>query len=292
MGGNQKIIDANGKSDAHMKTLYVSDLDGTLLDATSHVSDASAAMLNEAIAAGKLFTIATARTPSTVEKLMEKVDARLPFIVMTGAALWNPADGRFSNSITIPTEQAEKILSIIRAHNLPAFIYMLKDDKVHIYHIGPLSETERKFISERSNSRFKVFHIPDDGDSRIPEPLEGVSLFYAMQPSALVEQTYRDIKDNVECNPIFYHDMFGPETGIMEVFAKEASKANAIKTLREISGASEVVAFGDNLNDLPMMKEADVAVAVSNAVGEVKAAADIIIGKNTDDAVARAILLA
>jgi len=47
------------------------------------------------------------------------------------------------------------------------------------------------------------------------------------------------------------------------------------------------VVFGDNLNDLPMMAVADVAVAVENALPEVKAKADVVIGPNTDDAVAR-----
>ena len=51
-------------------------------------------------------------------------------------------------------------------------------------------------------------------------------------------------------------------------------------------GADRIVAFGDNVNDLPMMREADLAVAVENALPEVKEAADIVIGPNTDDSVA------
>ena len=53
------------------KTLYVSDLDGTLLDNTSRVSPATSAMLNETIAGGALFTVATARTPATVQPLLQ-----------------------------------------------------------------------------------------------------------------------------------------------------------------------------------------------------------------------------
>ena len=45
--------------------------------------------------------------------------------------------------------------------------------------------------------------------------------------------------------------------------------------------------FGDNLNDLPMFEIADVAVAVENAFDEAKAKADIIIGPNTEDSVAK-----
>ena len=272
------------------KTLFVTDLDGTLLSSDSRVSANSVAMLNAAIAKGALFSVATARTPSTVSALMREVNANLPFIVMTGAALWSKETGKFAETITLDTGAAAEILGIIRKHSLPAFAYCLKGNKIHIYHTGPLSDTERKFIAERSESEYKVFHIPTDGNSVMPQPLSDVTLFYAMQPSALVEATYRDIKEQVECNPIFYHDMFGPATGIMEVFSPLASKANAVLRLKEMSGADRVVAFGDNVNDLPMLRVADVAVAVENAVDEVKAVADIIISANTDDSVARFIL--
>ena len=47
------------------------------------------------------------------------------------------------------------------------------------------------------------------------------------------------------------------------------------------------MAFGDNLNDLPMMREADLSVAVSNAFEEVKQQADLVIGCNDTDAVPR-----
>lgn len=272
------------------KTLFVTDLDGTLLSSDSRVSAASAEMLNEAISKGALFSIATARTPSTVASLLRDVNANLPFIVMTGAAFWSKETGKFSDAITINPQSADAILDIIRSHSLPSFVYCLRNHKIDIYHTGPLSEMERKFIDERNDSEYKVFHIPENGCSEMPEPLEDVCLFYSMQPTALVEATYGDIKKIVDCNPISYHDMFGQETGIMEVFSPLASKANAVERLKAMSGAERVVAFGDNLNDLPMLRVADVAVAVENAVEEVKAAADIIIPPNTSDSVARFIL--
>ena len=84
--------------------------------------------------------------------------------------------------------------------------------------------------------------------------------------------------------------MYGPDLGILEVFSADASKANALRRLKKLVGADRVVVFGDNINDLPMMREADVAVAVGNAVEEVKRAATVVIGPNTDDSVARYIL--
>lgn len=73
----------------------------------------------------------------------------------------------------------------------------------------------------------------------------------------------------------------------LEIFAPGVSKASAITRLKELTGADRVVVFGDNLNDLPMFEIADVAVAVDNAFDEAKAKADIIIGPNAEDSVAK-----
>jgi hydroxymethylpyrimidine pyrophosphatase-like HAD family hydrolase len=85
-------------------------------------------------------------------------------------------------------------------------------------------------------------------------------------------------------------DIFGEDTGILEVFAPNVSKAEAVQSLAKEIGADKVVVFGDNLNDIPMMQVADVAVAVGNALPEVKAIAHEVIGTNTSNAVARYIL--
>ena len=269
------------------KTLFVTDLDGTFLSSDGRVSAESIRLINEAIGNGALFSIATARTPSTVATLMKDIHATVPYIVMTGAAIWDPVTGDFSDSMTMKAETASEILSICRWHHLPTFIYCLDKDKINIYHTGALSTHEQAFISERDGSRYKVFHIPADGESEMPDPLTGVSLFYSVQAASIVEPTYLDIKSSVSCNPIFYQDIYGSDTANLEVFSPDVSKANAIRRLKERCGADRVVVFGDNINDIPMLKAADVAIAVENALPEVKRIADIIIGPNTASSVAR-----
>lgn len=66
-----------------LKTLYISDLDGTLLGNDAAVSPESTEMLNEAISAGAMFSVATARTPATVASILSDIDTRLPMAVMT-----------------------------------------------------------------------------------------------------------------------------------------------------------------------------------------------------------------
>lgn len=272
------------------RTLFISDLDGTLLGPDSKVSERSARMLGEAIARGTLFSVATARTPSTVSALMAGVETRLPYVVMTGAAVWDKNTGLYSRVVTMDAPTAGAVWSAICRRGLPAFVYTLKDNVIDIYHNGPLSDLERRFMAERQDSPYKIFHVPEDGCSLVPDPLEDVVLFYSMHPSDAVARTYADVRQIPGINPLCYNDLFGPETGILEVFSADASKARAVEWLKGHAGADRVVAFGDNINDIPMLRAADVAVAVGNAVPEVKEVADIVIGPNSEDSVARFIL--
>ena len=72
-----------------MKTLYITDLDGTLLDANSQVSAEAVEVLNPMLDDGLLFTVATARTPATVVPMLSRLHTRLPLIVLNGAATWD-----------------------------------------------------------------------------------------------------------------------------------------------------------------------------------------------------------
>ncbi|MDE5975692.1 MAG: Cof-type HAD-IIB family hydrolase [Muribaculaceae bacterium] len=272
-----------------MKTLYISDLDGTLLNSEGKLTDESAEMLNKAIEGGALFSIATARTPGTVAEIMKGVKANLPYIVMTGGALWNPADRGFSHIKSIPSHEAEKILGVFLRHSVPVFIYCFQEGKIHIYHKGPLSPQEIEFMKGKEGE-FKTFHVPADGESTLPEPLPDVALFYSIRTSEASRPAYEEIKATCRCSPLYYQDIYGDRVNVLEAFSPEATKAKAIRRLKELTGADRVVAFGDNVNDLPMLREADMAVAVENAIPEVKEMADIVIGPNTAGSVARFIL--
>lgn len=269
------------------KTLYVSDLDGTLLGAHSELSEASARMLNQAISMGADFTIATARTPATVSRLLEKVNMKLPAIVMTGAVRWDFNTYDYSNPKFIDTSLAKELLTVYRCHNLPVFHYSLGENAVEVRHCGDINDLERKFADDRSGSDFKRF-ILDDDISLIS--LERTLLFYSMQPTAKVERLYHEISEIEGITPVFYHDIFGPDVALLEVFSDVASKASAVRSLASEIGAERVVVFGDNVNDIPMMQTATHAVAVENAIDQVRDMANEVIGCNTSDCVAKWIL--
>ena len=80
------------------KTIYISDLDGTLLGTDSRISQRSASIIDELSVRGALVTVATARTPATVVPLMAHAATGVDYIVMTGAAGWNRTRGEFVDS--------------------------------------------------------------------------------------------------------------------------------------------------------------------------------------------------
>lgn len=269
------------------RTLYVSDLDGTLLDDNSRLSAGTVATLNRVIGElGGLFTVATARTPATVVPLMQDVHATLPFIVIGGSAMWNPVTNAFEHTHGIDDETVNAVDDVFARYAIHPFIYRRHGSSMlYAHHYGPLSPQEARFVDERQHLPLKRFILDDihyrhSGDEAL--------LIFSLNKFEMLEAIAGDLRASVPtCSVMVYHDIFNESEGFLEIFTAGTSKAAAIRDLAREVGADRVVVFGDNGNDIAMMRAADHSVAVENAFPEVKAAASEVIGPNTADSVAR-----
>ncbi len=268
-------------------TLYVSDLDGTLLGEDSQLSAVTVATLNHIIGElGGLFTVATARTPATVVPLMQQVHARLPFIVIGGSAMWNPVSMSYEHTRGIDDMTVNAVADVFDRRGAHPFIYRRHGKNLlHTHHYGPLSPQEERFIAERHHLPLKQFFL-DDRDFRHSD--DEALLIFSMNKYAVLKSIADDLRTSVPtCSVMVYHDIFDESEGYLEIFSAGTSKAAAIRDLARQLGAGRVVVFGDNRNDIAMMQAADFSVAVDNAFTEVKSVASKIIGPNTADSVAR-----
>ena len=268
-------------------TLYVSDLDGTLLGEDSQLSAVTVATLNHIIGElGGLFTVATARTPATVVPLMQQVHARLPFIVIGGSAMWNPVSMSYEHTRGIDDMTVNAVADVFDRRGAHPFIYRRHGKNLlHTHHYGPLSPQEERFIAERHHLPLKQFFL-DDRDFRHSD--DEALLIFSMNKYAVLKSIADDLRTSVpSCSVMVYHDIFDESEGYLEIFSAGTSKAAAIRDLARQLGAGRVVVFGDNRNDIAMMQAADFSVAVDNAFTEVKSVASKIIGPNTADSVAR-----
>lgn len=268
------------------KTLYVTDMDGTLLDADGRVSVRSAKLISELSSDGALITVATARTPATVQILLADTYMCLPAIVITGAALWDREQLKYINPILTPPPTSAAIFNLCHKHGINPFRYTLNDNgEMLVYHNGEMSKHDKAFVNDRLNLGLKNFML--DSQQGLEGELQNTILHFAMGDCEQVNALANELRSTVNCSVSSYTDVFeGEETGLIELFAPQVSKAAAVKRLAAEVGAERIVVFGDNLNDIPMMQIADVAVAVGNARPQVKEVAHHIIGDNTSDAVA------
>lgn len=269
------------------RTLYVSDLDGTLLGNDSRVSAASAEIISSLSRDGALITVATARTPATVVPLLSSTVTTPPAVVMTGCAFWSRTDGRFIAPHFMTEADMTSVLDLCRAEGVHPFVYVMAPDAVtlDVYHAAPrLNRAEESFYLERCRLALKRFHLATPAPQRA---LNHTMLFYAMADEARIRRAAEALGRETGCSVGCYPDIFNSGVWNLEIFPAGITKASAIARLREESGAERLVVFGDNLNDLPMLQAADVAVAVGNALPEVKEAADVVIEPNFTDSVAR-----
>ena len=78
-----------------LKTLFVSDLDGTLLDKSAILSDYSIKMINSLIEQGMCFTVATARSPWSVQKILAPLRLNYPCVLMNGVCVYDLKKQKF-----------------------------------------------------------------------------------------------------------------------------------------------------------------------------------------------------
>lgn len=269
-----------------MKKLFITDLDGTFLNRESKISDTSAKIISNLSQQGALITVATARTPATVERLLQNTLTTPPAIVMTGASFWNRQESLFIEPRFIDSDAAEKIVTVCRDHGVNPFIYSIKDLRmVHTRFFGTPNPAEQNFINQRNNLSLKKVMIFPDYDQLLIT--HDTILIFALGSTERIKHLATTLKAEGTYSISAYPDNLNPEISYIEIFAPGVDKASAVKKLKEQLGADHLTVFGDNLNDLSMMALADVAVAVENALTQVKDTADIVIGNHNSDAVAR-----
>lgn len=266
----------------HKRTLYISDLDGTLLNEQSAISRYTAQALNSLIDNGMLFTIATARTPATVVKLMEKVNLQLPAILMTGALVYDLARNKYLSVSSFDPATSTRIINCTSSCGISPMIYYIDNSVLHVAYNTPIDHRQQLFMQERMGTPYKQY-VEVKGEMSVPA--NTVMIFFMGQYDKL-QQIHNLILPIAGHRSYLYYDTLEPQQGYLEIYPEGTSKAQAITQLAQQLGADEIVAFGDNLNDIPMFDVAQRSYAPCNAIETVKHHASRIIDRNDNDGVA------
>ena len=267
-----------------MKTLYVSDLDGTLFDSGGHLSDFTRDTLNGLIASGMNFTVATARSVSSAAGLLDELDLRVPAVMMNGVFLTDVPNQKQVYVNRYPAELAYRVINVFRSNGRPPFVYSFNGEYIECEFTKLKNDYERQFVAKRQKLYRRFERVEDYTVGNNTVYINGIDYKETMQAVADELKKIEGIKFS------HYLDTYSGDKYFVEVYVESAGKWNSIKRLKKMYGFDRVVAFGDNGNDVEMLKNADLAVVVGNALPPALEVADIVIDTNDNDGVAKYLL--
>lgn len=262
-----------------MKTLYVSDLDGTLLQSNETLSPYTNKVINKLVEQGMLFSYATARSLITAHKVTKELNAQIPLIVYNGAVIIDNVTHEILLS-NFFDESINEVLNHLIENNIYPIVYSYINN-----------EEKFSFIEEKCTAGMKKFIMSRQGDPRTHAVTHNSDLFQGhkfyitcIDDENKLKPFYELYKNQYHC--IFQKDIYTHEQWL-EILPKKASKSQAIQQLKSLLNCDRLVVFGDGQNDIDMFEIADESYAVENAVNELKEIATDIIDSNDSDGVAK-----
>lgn len=283
-----------------MIKLIASDLDGTLLRKDGSISTATVEAIRKAEASGILFMAATGRSYLSAKKAIKKAGLHIPILCMNGASVYDENHQRIIDTPFNPTIAKEIIQTIdtnkvylemytnkgVFAPNQDQFIDMLLNILREKF-----SDYTDDQIKAHINQRFQeeTFTFTDDllsilsDDTIIPYKL----LAFSFEKSVL--EAIRSAFDGRT-------DLYVTSSGFdnVEFNHHQATKGHALLNYAKRLGIKpeEIMAIGDNENDLPMLTNVGYGVAMDNATDHIKSHVDYTTASNNDDGVKNAIDMA
>ncbi|MFK7957130.1 MAG: HAD-IIB family hydrolase [Lysobacterales bacterium] len=263
--------------------LIVFDLDGTLLNAASAISRYTADTLDLLTQNGVAYTVATGRTLHASEQVLTGQGFALPQVYKNGAVIWNPGVQEFSHQKMLTLAEIEQAMTACSNHNVTPFVFTIEGRASHNVYCGPLQsdaeeQLKRVFLLGRGYAVKPLSELPAEADII---NISAIGAQSAIEPIKQVVE--RQPKLLAFSGPAFE----GQGLFWIDIHRSDASKGAAIQVLREALGITRVICFGDSDNDLSLFEIADERYAPDNALAEVRANADEVIGHHDDDGVAR-----
>ena len=264
--------------------LIAIDLDGTLLNSQHKIQATSLEALARARAQGVEVMIVTGRHHTAAEAYWHQLELTLPAICCNGSYVYDfKKDQALPNASPLSRDNVQQLLKLVRKHELHALIYLA--DEMACEEMSPYLPHLQNWAKT----------LPD--------------LF---QPGIICVESFESL---IECASIVWKfSISNSNLAVMKAFVAEVQqrlglvcqwsgtahldimRAQTSKGRRLIDWVDhnafsfdEVIAFGDQQNDLDMLQMAGFGVAMGNAIDELKDAADWVTGDNNSDGIASAL---
>ena len=258
--------------------LIVADLDGTLLTSDHVVSPFTEKTIREALARGVLFTVATGKTFPSTQEIINLFDIKIPVICGNGIQVFAP-DGAPLYENPIPRDCALEAVEMARARGFMP---------IATTGMGMLAETWNEHVQNLVNH-----HEP--APTIVPDLLAALRSDYKPYKLVLMHHDPQEVDAfQLELERAFAGRAQILRSGLVtlvEILPTGATKGTALSFILDYLDilSQETICFGDNCNDLDMIRRAGIGVAMGHAPDDVLRGADYVTGTNDEDGVATAI---
>ncbi|NEZ59876.1 HAD family hydrolase [Adonisia turfae] len=271
-----------------MPTLYVSDLDGTLLTPTATLSTYTRATLKRLLESGLPFTVATSRSVSSVGPIFQGVSLPLPVIELNGAYITDLTTGQHLIVNDIATELAIKILKLVQDYGVKPLISSYNGQDDHVYFTHDVNPGIQWYIDDAERNEDGRWHCRTDLTEIFDEQVMRFTLIDTKARLTHLEQALNQHFPGCLDMHLF-ENPYQPDWYWLTLQDRSATKANGIRELQAFHKLHDhdLTVFGDHNNDISMFQLADVAVATANATLELQQHATEIIGHHSEDSVVK-----
>lgn len=244
-----------------MIKMVVTDIDGTIYSSEFGIKECVKACIHNLINNNIYVVIATGRTYGSAKSVADQLGIKCPLICYQGGMI-NSYDGDILDVKYLDPEIAREIITDCRKRNIHLNVYV--EDKLYV-------EDDNQYIKDYIDDKGINYHIVNSFDE-----LD----FTKLNKLLVINYDCRFIDSLIQELQLKYPQLYIVKSFdyFCEIANKEATKGNAIKFLAKKYGITteEVLAIGDQNNDIEMVQTAGTGVAMGNGTEEIKAAADYI----------------
>jgi Cof subfamily protein (haloacid dehalogenase superfamily) len=261
-----------------MYKLIATDLDGTLLNDQKKINPNNAEYIKKALDLGVKIVLCSGRSHFSIHAFEEELNlVKLENygIGLNGSMIYNSHTKLPIRHLLLDNSSAVKVLKELEQFNLEVVVFTGTTWIINV------PKEKSRFYSVTTNEEFEI--ISDL--TKIDIDVSKIIIIGENSKLKEIESYMKDFLGGL-CNVCF------TQTNFLEFTNIDAHKGAALKVLAEHLGISmkEVIAVGDNYNDITMLQEAGVGVAVSNAEDDVKKVADYITKSSNNDGALKEII--
>lgn len=261
-------LEATAPSETPPIRLLVLDLDGTIVGSSNQIRPTVKRAIQAVQAKGVQVAIATGRMYRSALRFHQDLGSLLPLMSYQGALIKHPADEVISRHLTVPKDLAVQLLDYFDQPDLRQrlSVHAYIDDRLYVRELTPDSVEYAK----RSNIEPIVAGRLQD----VVAEREPTKLLALCEQPALIDQVLVSLGQLYSPEQLYFTKSVAT---FFEATHPNANKGNAVQYLAEtVLGlrSENVMAIGDNFNDLEMIQYAGVGVAMGGAPDAVKAQAN------------------